>query len=155
MSYLNRVDIIGNLTRDPEVRFTGNQQAVASFSVATNRRYKDNQGAWQDAPAEYHEIVVWGNLAERCQQLLKKGDRIFISGRSQTRSWETPDGQKRYKTEVVADNIIGPDQLNKRDASSTGESTGYSGYNDAGASMNKAKAPAAPAGEINIEDIPF
>lgn len=153
MLYLNRVEIVGNLTRDPELRFTPNQQAVASFAVATNRRYKDQTGNWIDAPAEYHEVVIWGQLGERCNQILHKGDRIFVSGRLQTRSWEGPDGNKRYKTELIADSIIGPDQMNK--GLGGGGVDGINNYNEEPAAPVKAKKTAAVEEEINIEDIPF
>src|SRR5258708_25559337 len=120
MFNLNRVEVIGNLTKDPELRFTPNNQAVCSFSVATNRRYRDAANNWVDSPPEYHEVIVWANLAERCNQLLHRGDKVFVSGRQQTRSWEAQDGSKRYKTELIADTIIGPDQLNKGSGSSEG-----------------------------------
>lgn len=154
MINLNRIEVIGNLTRDPELRMTPNNQSVTSFSVATNRRYRDNAGQWVDSPPEYHDIVVWAQLAERCNQVLHKGDRVFVSGRLQTRSWEAPDGQKKYKTEIVADTVIGPDTVNK--------SMGGHG-DDYGAPADSAPAPAAKSSkkaaqadeEINIDDIPF
>jgi single-strand DNA-binding protein len=158
MLYMNRVEVIGNLTRDPELRFTANNQAVANFAVATNRRTKDQAGNWTDAPPEYHEVVVWGQLGERCNQVLHKGDRVFVSGRLQTRSWEAPDGTKKYRTELIADSLIGPDQVNKS------LSSGMDGINNnAPAASEDAAAPAKKGGkpaesdeeEINIEDIPF
>lgn len=108
---LNRVEVIGNLTRDPELRYTPNGQAVASFAVATNRRYPDQQGNWIEADPEYHEVVTWAKLAEGVNRTLKKGDRVFVTGRSQTQSWEGQDGHRRTKTEIVADSVIGPDQV--------------------------------------------
>jgi len=163
MINLNRVEVIGNLTRDPELRYTPTNQAVASFAVATNRRYRDQAGAWIDSPPEYHEVVVWGQLAERCNQVLHKGERIFVTGRLQTRSWEAQDGQKRYKTELVADSIIGPDQVNKNMGGEGGsygsEEGGSSAAPSAAAAPRKAAAPKtsapAPEEEINIDDIPF
>lgn len=165
MLNLNRVEIIGNLTRDPELRFTPNNQAVASFAVATNRRYKDQTGNWVDSPAEYHEVVIWGQLGERCNQVLHKGERVFIAGRLQTRSWEAQDGSKRYKTELVADSIIGPDQVNKNfGGTSSGTEDSNSSESNSDSSSNSEPTPApskkkgsAPASdeEINIDDIPF
>jgi len=160
MLNLNRVEVIGNLTRDPELRFTPNNQAVASFAVATNRRYKDQSGAWVDSPPEYHEIVVWGQLAERCNQVLHKGERIYVSGRLQTRSWEAQDGSKKYKTELVADSILGPDLVNKNMGGGDGSSYGSGAPASDGGSApapKPAKKAAAPAAdeEINIDDIPF
>src|SRR3990167_1351280 len=113
MINLNRSEVIGNLTRDPELRFTPNGQAVASFAIATNRRYRDNSNNWVDSPPEYHEVVVWGKLGEGVHQILKKGMRVYAAGRVQTRSWDAADGTKRYKTELIVDTIIGPDQVSK------------------------------------------
>jgi single-strand DNA-binding protein len=105
MFSLNRVTLIGNLTRDPELRYTPSGQAVASYSLATNRRWTTQQGETQDA-TEYHEIVAWGKLGEISQQLLSKGKKAYVEGRLQTRSWEAPDGNKRQRTEIIAENII-------------------------------------------------
>src|SRR3989339_1466472 len=122
MFNLNRVEVIGNLTRDPELRYTPNGQAVASFAIATNRRYRDQANNWVDSPPEYHEVVIWGKMGEGANQVLRKGVRIFAAGRLQTRSWEAPDGTKRYKTELIADTLIGPDQISK--AAYSGEFSG-------------------------------
>lgn len=102
---LNRAMIIGNMTRDPEVRTIPSGQAVANFSIATNRSWTGQDGKKQTA-VEYHNIVVWGKLAEICGQYLKKGQKVFIEGRIQTRDWEGQDGVKRTKTEIVAENMI-------------------------------------------------
>lgn len=105
MLNLNRAQILGNLTRDPEMRYTPNGQAVSNFAVATNRRWKNQDGSNGEA-TEYHDIVVWGKQAENVSPMLKKGQPVYIEGRLQTRSWEGQDGAKRYKTEIIADNII-------------------------------------------------
>lgn len=105
MFSLNRAQIVGNLTRDPEMRYTPSGQAVSSFSVATNRRWKDKDGNNQEA-TEFHNIVAWGKLAEITSQYLKKGNKVYIEGRLQTRSWEGQDGGKRNRTEIVAENFI-------------------------------------------------
>jgi single-strand DNA-binding protein len=102
---LNRVQLIGNLTRDPELKQIPGGQVVASFGIATNRTWKDASGEKQEK-ADFHNIVVWGKLAEICGQYLKKGGKIFIEGRMQTRDWEGDDGVKRYRTEVVGENMI-------------------------------------------------
>ena len=154
MINLNRIEVIGNLTRDPEVRMTPSNQSVASFAIATNRRYKDNSGNWVDSPAEFHDIVVWGVLGERCAQVLHKGERVFIAGRIQTRSWEAPDGQKKYKTEIVADTIIGPDMVNKN-LGPTEDMGGGPSAPTASAPRPKSSPSSAPTEEINIDDIPF
>ncbi len=105
MLNLNRAQILGNLTRDPEMRYTPNGQAVSNFAVATNRRWKNQDGSAGEA-TEYHDVVVWGKQAENVSPMLKKGGPVFVEGRLQTRSWEGQDGAKRYKTEIIADNII-------------------------------------------------
>jgi single-strand DNA-binding protein len=156
MLNLNRVEVIGNLTRDPELRFTPSNQAVTSFAIATNRRYKDQSGNWVDSPPEYHDIVVWGQIGERCSQVLHKGERVFIAGRLQTRSWEAPDGQKKYKTEIVADTVIGPDMVNKNLGPSQPGSEDFSSpASSSSKSQPKATKKSSPEEEINIDDIPF
>ena len=106
MAYsLNRAQVIGNLTRDPEIRQTGTGQMVANFGVATNRVWTDKMGQRQEK-ADFHNVVAWGKLAEIIQQYVKKGQKIYVEGRMQTRDWEGEDGQKRYRTEIVAENII-------------------------------------------------
>src|SRR5690606_2291111 len=103
---LNKALIIGNVTRDPEARTTPNGQTVASFGVATNRRWKDaTSGDWKDQ-AEFHNIVAWGRLAETCKQYLKKGSKVYIEGRMQTRTWDDQTGAKKNRTEIVADQMI-------------------------------------------------
>jgi single-strand DNA-binding protein len=102
---LNKVMLIGNLGRDPEVRSTPSGQPVASFTLATNRRWKDKSGARQEQ-TEWHNIVVWGRQAEIAGQYLTKGKQIYVEGRLQTRSWEDKQsGEKRYRTEIVCDNF--------------------------------------------------
>ncbi|HVC36696.1 MAG TPA: single-stranded DNA-binding protein [Candidatus Dormibacteraeota bacterium] len=100
---LNQVTLMGNLTRDPELRQTPNGQNVTSFSLALNRSYKDSGGEWQEA-TDYIDIVAWGPLAERVAQYLNKGRRCLVQGRLQSRSWEQ-EGQKRSKVEVLANDV--------------------------------------------------
>lgn len=102
---LNKVMLIGNLTRDPEIRNTPNGTNVASFSIATNYVWKDQSGQKQEK-AEFHNIVAWRKLADICGQYLRKGSKIYIEGRLQTRDWDGQDGVKRYRTEIIADNMI-------------------------------------------------
>lgn len=118
MLNLNRATIIGHSTRDPELRSTPNGQSVANFSVATNRRWTDNQGQDQEE-TEFHDIVAWGKLAEIASQILSKGNLVYIEGRLQTRSWEGQDGNKRQRTEIIASNII---NLEKRESAQRGDS---------------------------------
>ena len=106
--YLNKAIIYGNLTRDPELKAIPSGSKVATFSVATNRVWKDKTGARQEA-VDYHNVVVFGRQAETVSQYLKKGSGAMIEGRMQTRSWDGQDGQKKYRTEIVADRIqFGP-----------------------------------------------
>ena len=153
--YLNKAFIIGNLTRDPELKALPSGSKVASFGLATNRTYKDKDGNRQDS-AEFHNIVAFGRLGELCAQYLKKGAQAFVEGRIQTRSWDAPDGSKKYRTEVIAENV----QFGSRSGGG-----GKSGQADASSPKGEA-APAKddPAGaeaieypqeEINPEDIPF
>lgn len=102
---LNRVQVIGNLTRDPEMRTTTSGQHVLSFAVATNERWKDKASGELKERVEFHNVVAWADLALAVQQTVKKGMRIYVNGRVQTRSWETQAGQKRYTTEIVADQV--------------------------------------------------
>ena len=101
MASLNRATLIGRLGQDPEVRYTQSNTAVANFSLATNERYKDRNGEFQEK-TEWHRIVAWGRTAEICQEYLKKGSLVYIEGPIETRDWEGKDGQKRYTTEIKA-----------------------------------------------------
>ncbi len=105
MYSLNKAMIIGNLTRDPEIRNTPSGQTVASFSVATNLVWNDQNGQ-QQSKTEFHNIIAWRKLGEICGQYLTKGIKVYIEGRLQTSEWNAPDGAKRQKTEIVADNMI-------------------------------------------------
>ena len=105
MAYLNRVLIIGNVGTDPEMRFTPNGNPVTSFSVATNRTYTTADGGKKEE-TEWFSVVTWNKLAENCNQFLGKGRRVYVEGRLRTRSWEGQDGQKHYKTEVIANQVL-------------------------------------------------
>jgi len=105
---INKAIICGNLTRDPEARSLPSGQAISNFSIATNRVWNDAQGNRQEQ-AEFHNIVAFGKLAEICNQYLAKGRLAYVEGRLQTRSWETPEGVKKYRTEIIAENLqLGP-----------------------------------------------
>ena len=101
---VNKVMLLGNLGRDPEVRFTPSGQAVANFTIATNESWTDKSGQKQEK-TEWHRIVVWGKLAELCGEYLKKGRQAFIEGRLQTREWTDKENKKNYTTEIVANNV--------------------------------------------------
>jgi len=155
---LNRAQIIGNATRDPELRTIPSGQSVTSFAVATNRRWKDQQGNQQEA-AEFHEVVAWGKLAEIVQQIVKKGNRIYVEGRLQTRSWDAPDGSKRNRTEIVMENFVpltpksGGEPMTDFSAPAADKE---SKSKSAKKSETKEKEkPAEGVDEINLDDIPF
>lgn len=105
MNSLNRAELIGNLTRDPELKTTQNGKSVATVGIATNRNWKNSEGSKHEE-AEFHNIVCWGKLAEIVSQYLKKGMKVYFAGRLQTRTWEDEAGIKHYRTEVVADDMI-------------------------------------------------
>ncbi len=105
MASVNKVILIGNLGRDPELRYTQSGQAVANFSLATNERFGGRDGGEQQERTEWHRIVTWGKTAETCAQYLAKGRNVYIEGRLQTRDWEDRDGNKRQTTEVVAQRV--------------------------------------------------
>jgi single-strand DNA-binding protein len=150
--YLNKAIIIGNLTRDPEQKSLPSGITVTSFSLATNRVYKDKEGNKQEQ-ADYHNVVVFGRQAETAGQYLKKGQSTLVEGRMQTRSWEQ-DGVKKYRTEVIADRV------------QFGPKTGGASNSAPASSQSSAESPQAapadtgsqidyPADEINPDDIPF
>lgn len=142
---LNKAMLIGNLTRDPETRTTPTGQTVTTFSVATNLVWVDASGAKQKK-AEYHNIVAWRKLGEICAQYLRKGNKVYIEGRLQTREWEGNDGAKRQRTEIVADNMI---MLDTKGSGGSGS--------DGGAMRDDTRQPEPPAAEdeIRVENIPF
>jgi single-strand DNA-binding protein len=170
--------LIGNLTRDPELRYTPQGSAVCSFGLATNRSWMPSEGGERREETEFHRIVAWNKLAELCSQLLTKGRKVYIEGRLQTRSWETPEGEKRQSTEIVAEDMVLLDS--RRDQA--GGSWGEENQDKAAETVNqdapvaekaeekkeeiskedtkevklKAKEEEKPASdEINVDDIPF
>lgn len=157
---LNRAQLLGNLTRDPELRTTAGGQSVVNFGLATNRRYTDKNGQQVDQ-AEFHNIVAWGKLADIVAQYLKKGRRVYVEGRLQTRDWEAQDGSKRRTTEIVAENLIMLDRAGAgAGASADGGSahTGASFTSPFDGAHDAATIPApqpALEDEIKVEDIPF
>ena len=146
---LNKAMIIGNLTRDPEVRTTPQGTSVASFGVATNFVWKDQSGQKQEK-AEFHNVVAWRKLADIIGQYLKKGSKIYIEGRLQTRDWTGQDGVKRYRTEIIADNMI---MLDSRGAGAQPSVA----HTDLPTIEEPApiKETESDSDEIKLEDIPF
>ena len=148
--YLNKAIIIGNLTRDPEVRAIPSGMQVCSFSVATNRVWKDKEGNKKEQ-ADFHNIVVFGRQAETAGQYLKKGQSVLVEGRIQTRSWDDKDGTKKYRTEIVADRVqFGP----KAGAGGGGYQKSESSEVPATGKQDSGGIE-YPTDEINPEDIPF
>lgn len=152
---LNKVMIIGRLTRDPEAKTTPQGIAVTNFSVATGRVWKDQQGQQKES-TEFHNVVAWRRLAEICAQYLTKGKQVYIEGHLQTRNWDGQDGQKRYRTEIVADNMImlGSPGQGGQSRPAAQQQAQHSNEESAG---EPAMATAGPVSddEIRIEDIPF
>ncbi len=103
---LNQAEVLGNLTREPEIRQTTSGQTVANLGIATNRRWQDKNSGEQKEETEFHTVVVWGALAQEVGDKMKTGEKLYVRGRLQTRSWETPDGEKRYATEITADHVL-------------------------------------------------
>lgn len=163
---LNRVQLIGNLTRDPELRYTPNGTAVCSFGLATNRSWTTDTGEKHEEP-EFHNIVSWNKLAELCSQFLTKGRKVYVEGRLSTRSWQAPDGQQRTKTEVVIDDMILLDSP-KRTTGTEEEREPYKPKEEAqeaapkkakvqkeAASKEEASPVSSPSDEVAPDDIPF
>ncbi len=151
--YLNKAFVIGRLTRDPESRTTPSGQRVTSISVATNRTFKGKDGSKQEQ-VEFHNIVLWGRLAEITSQYLTKGQEVMIEGRIQTRSWDAQDGSKKYRTEIIAESM----QMGSRPGGKPADFTGNQDQSGFG-SQPKENIPPVETNEdveeIKIEDIPF
>jgi single-strand DNA-binding protein len=163
---LNKVMLIGNLGKDPEVKFTPGGMAVAKFTVATNERFKDKSGEWQDR-TEWHSIVAWQRLAEIVGEYLKKGSKVYIEGRLQTSSWEDKQsGEKKYRTEIIANDLVmlsgrgegggGGGDFEGRSSRGSSASGASSGSGASSPYDQSAPAHDEPAGTtITDEDIPF
>lgn len=173
--------LIGNLTRDPELRYTPQGSAVCSFGLATNRSWMPSEGTERREETEFHRIVAWNKLAELCSQLLTKGRKVYIEGRLQTRSWETPEGDKRQSTEIVAEDMVLLDSrrtegspvgeenqeavaevVNQDVTPTTKEEKTSKEAKDEGATkevkeepVKEGKEEKPTSDEINVDDIPF
>jgi single-strand DNA-binding protein len=135
MASLNKVMIIGNLGSEPEMRFTPNGSPVTSFRVATNRVYNTAEGE-RKTETEWFSVVTWNKLAEQCNQFLSKGRLVYVEGRLHTSSWEGQDGQKHYRTEIIANRITFLDR-------------------QAAGPMGDERGEESPSGDLDAEDIPF
>lgn len=142
MNSLNKAQIIGNLTRDPELRQTKNNQSVCTVGVATNRSWTDSNGERHEE-AEFHSVVCWGRLAEIVAEFLKKGSKVFFEGRLRTRNWEDEGGHKHYRTEIIAEDMI----------ILGGKAAGNGNGDDN--NKNYDNAPDPSSGNEDFEDLPF
>jgi len=147
---LNEAQVIGNITQDIEVRYTTGGNAVANFSVATNRSYrKQGSEEWQEE-VSFHNIVGWGKDAEFLSQRARKGTRVFIKGRLQTRSWDSDDGKKNYRTEIIAERVILLDRYEK----GSGEGDSHATPEPKASKASRATAKSG-GDEIDPDDLPF
>ena len=161
MAGVNKAILVGNLGRDPEMRHTPNGQAVVNFTLATSESWTDKSGEKQER-TEWHRIVVWGRTAEMCNQYLSKGRTVYVEGRIQTREWEDKEGNKRYTTEINANNVnfIGP--RTDGGGGSGGSGGGFSGGGGSGSGSGGgggmpggSSNPPPDAGPPTDDDIPF
>jgi len=139
MAGLNKVMLIGNLGADPEMRYTANGSAVTTFSLAVNRVFQSNEGERREE-TDWFNIVAWNRLAEQCSQFLQKGRKCYVEGRLHTRSWEGQDGQKRYRTEVIANTVLFLDTAG-------GSAARMESFDD--------QAVAAGSASVDPDDLPF
>jgi single-strand DNA-binding protein len=154
--------IIGNLGRDPEMRYTPNGRPVTEFSVAVSHSRPDGSGGWVDEGTDWYRVTVWGDRAERTAEQFRKGNKVFVEGRFRTREYETKDGQKRTSLEITADNVISLD-ARVRDGDGGGSfaapSGGFSGGGSAGGPAGGGESvrptrPSAPRDD-DLDDLPF
>jgi single-strand DNA-binding protein len=146
MASVNKVILVGNLGRDPELRYIPSGQAVANFTLATNDRWRDKEGNNQER-TEWHRIVVWGKSAENCAQYLQKGRSVYIEGRLQTREWEDKDGNKRQTTETIAQTV---QFLGGRGGAGGGAESGGGPTGPSGAGSGGGESSGPPS-----SDVPF
>jgi single-strand DNA-binding protein len=147
MASLNNVILVGNLTKDPELKFIPSGQAVCNLRMAMNRKWKATNGEWKEE-STFVGVVVWGKSGEACGEYLKKGSPVLVEGRLQSRSWETADGQKRSILEVVAERV----QFLSGGPRREGGAGGSTGVSD---SESSPPPPSEPSGAGNDDDIPF
>lgn len=147
MKSVNRATLLGNVGRDPEIKVTGGGTSVASFSIATSDRYKDKSGEWQDR-TEWHNVVAYARNADIIRDYVRKGSKLYVEGRIQTRSWDGKDGSKQYRTEIVVDQVV---LLSGGEKQSSEERYERGGYDQ------RREPPRNDFGsqEISDDDIPF
>jgi single-strand DNA-binding protein len=157
MKSLNKVQLIGNLTRDPELKYTPTGAAVATISLATNRSWTTDTGEKKEE-ADFHRLVAWNKLAEICGQLLKKGRKIYVEGRLSTRSWQDKDGSTKYMTEVILSDMILLDSKGAGDSDSGSESQEFNVPDEAQIEEPKKKSKSEESKkteQTGTDDIPF
>lgn len=159
---LNNAEVIGNITKDPEIRQTTSGQNVTNFSVATNRKWQDRNTGEGKEETEYHSVVAWGALAQAVSESIKLGQKVYVRGRLQTRSWDTPDGEKRYATEIIAEQVLALGAKSAELANGTGGSAtaaapvaAAAAAPQAAAPATETPAPAAPAASSEIPEIKY
>ncbi|HCC84839.1 MAG TPA: single-stranded DNA-binding protein [Candidatus Pacebacteria bacterium] len=164
---LNKVMLIGNLTRDPNLRFTPTGTAVCSFGIATNRAWTPSDGGEKQERVDFHNIVSWAKLAEICGQLLHKGDKVYLEGRIQTRDWKTEEGVEKRITEIIIDNMMllsngRGGAMGGNDQDGAGEDLGQTAPTPVSATTTRAKTKPAAKTDNEVEvvedvsdDIPF
>src|SRR5689334_2139198 len=141
---LNKVQLIGRLGQDPELKYTQSGVALVSFSVATGTKWKDQEGNWQER-TEWHNVKAWRGLAETCSNYLKKGSKVYVEGRLETSNWEDENKKKHYKTEIVIDDMI------MLDSKGSGDGSG----SNTGGSYSTSSKPAGNSNTSADDDLPF
>ena len=152
MAGINKVILVGNLGRDPEMRYTQNGVAVCSFSLATSESYKDRTSGEKVTQTEWHNIILWRGLAETAEKYLRKGSSVYIDGKIRTRKWEDQQGQTRYTTEIIADTM---QMLDRRDSSFAATSGPTAPAAEPPQPGSKPEAPSQPAASTEPDDLPF
>jgi len=153
MSGVNKAIIVGNLGKDPEVRHLENDMVVANFTVATSETYKDRKTGEKVTQTEWHNIVLWRGLAEVAEKYLKKGSQVYVEGKLQTRSWEDKDGNTRYTTEIVGNNLTMLGKRNESDSSAPQIQSEDS--NGSKSTSNQNKETSTTGNEDDDDDLPF
>ena len=155
---VNKVILVGNLGRDPEMRYTSNQTAIANVSIATSERRKDQSGNWT-SHTEWHRVVSFGKLAEFCGNYLKKGRQVYIEGKIRTNKWQDKEGKDRYTTEIIADTIqfVGNKEAGAADSSQSSKGMGSGGANPMDSLTPAQMLDSSGADDITFDDddIPF
>lgn len=154
---VNKCILVGNLGRDPEVRYTANGGAVANITIATSEQWTDKQSGQKQERTEWHRVVMFGRLGEIAGEYLRKGSQVYIEGKLQTRKWQDQNGQDRYTTEIVANEMQMLGSRGGGGSADFDQSSAAPQQNQGGAAPSPAPAPAAPAGNLDDfdDDIPF